>query len=94
MTPAQFRLTVRVNPNTSRRKAVWRGDFLKVNLTAPPEGGRANREPRTYLSDLFGIDAARVRIVRGKTAREKELVLENLDRDILVRHLRSLKAPD
>lgn len=90
MTPSRYRLTVRVNPNTSRRRAVWKDDFLKVNLTVPPEDGRANRELRTYLAEIVGVDVDRVRIVRGKTAREKEVLLEDLDRQTLVQRLRDL----
>ncbi len=85
-----FRLTVRVNPNTSRRRAVRRDDFLKVNLTVPPEDGRANRELRTYLADIFGIDVEQVRIVGGETAREKDLLLKGLDRKTLVKRLGDL----
>lgn len=88
----RFRLTVHVNPSTSRRAAAWKGDFLKVNLTAPPENGRANEELIEYVAKLFGVDPSGVSIVRGRTARQKELRVEGLDRAQLVRRLRSLES--
>ncbi|MFB6345578.1 MAG: DUF167 domain-containing protein [bacterium] len=88
--PERFKLTVKVNPGTSRRNSVWRQDHLKVNLTAPPEDGRANQELVDYVSDLFELDQSDVRIESGVTSRQKELIRRNLDRETLTRTLESL----
>jgi uncharacterized protein (TIGR00251 family) len=86
-----YRLSVRVNPNSSRRKARWKGEFLKVNLTAPPEKGRANKELLDFLEELFQLEAGDVQLVSGTTSRRKTLRLMNLERDQLVRTLKSLE---
>lgn len=87
-----FRLSVRVNPNTSRQKAVWKGDFLKVNLTSPPEDGKANEELVEFLGELFDIDSGLITLERGSTSSEKELLLEGIDRESLVRRISQLKG--
>lgn len=87
-----FRLTVRVNPNTSQQRAVWKGEFLKVNLTSPPEDGRANDELIEYLSELFDLDKSQVELDRGRTSPDKELLLNDVDRDDLVNQITELKG--
>lgn len=87
----QFRLTVKVNPGTSRQHAVWKHNFLKVNLKSPPENGRANEELIRYLSEIFRVDSSRITIDRGEASPEKELVLEDVDRESLVRRINELR---
>lgn len=86
-----YRLSVRVNPNSSRRTACWKGEFLKVNLMAPPEKGRANEELLDFLEDLFALEPGDVQLVSGTTSRRKTLRLKNLERNKLVRTLKSLE---
>ncbi|MDH3309132.1 MAG: DUF167 family protein [Gammaproteobacteria bacterium] len=64
------------------------GDRLKVRLTAPAVEGRANEHLMTYLARVFGIPRSHVVLVRGKTAKHKQVRLrsprklpENLDWD-------------
>jgi len=87
-----FRLTVRVNPNTSRQRAVWKGEFLKVNLTSPPEDGRANEELEAYLADLFDLKRSQVELDRGHAATDKELLLCNVDREHVLNQITELKG--
>lgn len=83
---------MKVNPNSSRRRAVWKGDFLKVNLTSPPEDGRANEELIGFLAETFQLSPGQVDIDHGATSREKELLIHDIDRTKLVRQIKQLKG--
>lgn len=49
------------------------GDALKVRVTAPPEGGRANDEVIRLLADALGVSRSAVEIVAGHTSRRKRV---------------------
>jgi len=62
-------LHLRVVPGSSRSEIVGPlGDRLKVRVTAPPEGGRANRAVVRLLRDWLGGDAE---IVAGHGSPDK-----------------------
>ena len=65
----------------SRRNAVDVSEdgTLRVYVTAPPEGGKANEAAVALLADRLGVAKDRVRIVRGQRARTKVLFIEGLD---------------
>lgn len=87
-----FKLTVRVNPNTSSRSAQWREDHLKVNLKSPPEEGRANEELIEFLSDLFNHDSQQVELINGHRNSQKTVMLHGLERETLVDTIKSLDS--
>ncbi len=87
-----YRMKVKVNPSTSQIKLRWRTDHLKVNLTAPPEDGKANEQLIRILADEFQISKSDVEIVAGETEEFKTVKMENLDREQLVRRLNDLKG--
>ena len=72
---------VRVRPGArEERLRGWHGDgALKVEVTAPPEGGRANEAVIRLLAGALGLPRDRLRIVRGHTARKKVILIEGLD---------------
>jgi uncharacterized protein len=49
------------------------GDRLKIRVSAPPEGGRANDAIRNVLASSFGVAMRDVTLVSGASSREKVL---------------------
>ena len=70
--PDRITLALRVQPRAPRDEvAGLHGDRLKLRISAPPVDGAANRHLCRYVADLFGVPAARVRLVRGENGRDK-----------------------
>ncbi|MAF81260.1 hypothetical protein CL628_04580 [bacterium] len=67
-----MRILVTVKPR-ARQASVTKVDdgHFKVSVTAVPEGGKANGAVVAALSDYFSVAKSNIRIVLGKTAREK-----------------------
>lgn len=42
------------------------GDHIKIRVTSPPEGGRANAEVEKLLSEMLGSPVKMVRGMRGR----------------------------
>jgi uncharacterized protein len=67
-------LRVQVQPRASRNEFAGRhGDAFKVRLTAPPVEGRANEALIAFLAETFGVAKNQVALLRGDTARLKQL---------------------
>jgi len=47
------------------------GDSLRVRLTAPPVGGKANEALREFLARRLGVPKSAVEILSGHTSRHK-----------------------
>ncbi len=63
---------VRVVPRASRNEIVGvHGDALKVRLTAPPVGGRANEALIAFLAKRLGVRKSQVEIGAGATSLRK-----------------------
>lgn len=68
------RFEVRVIPNASRDEIQgWAEGCLRVKLRAVPEGGRANRALLELLAGQLGCRARDLRLLSGKTGRQKVL---------------------
>jgi len=75
------RLRVRVRPGARRTGLTgWMSDgTLKLEVGAPPEEGRANREVVTLLAGVLGVRESAVRVMRGQGSRGKVIEVEGLD---------------
>ncbi len=72
-------LKVRVQPKASRNQVEgYRGDTLILQVTAPPEAGKANSAVVSLLADRLGIAKSKVRMIRGQGSREKVVLIESL----------------
>jgi uncharacterized protein (TIGR00251 family) len=68
----RLRLGIRLQPRASRNEIVGLyGESIKVRLTAPPVGNRANRLLIDFLSRILGISKAQITIVAGLKSHNK-----------------------
>ena len=73
-------LDVKVVPGASRDRVVGRyGDGVKVQVAAPPEGGRANQAVERVLAEALGVKAQQVRVVKGHTRPRKVVEVEGVE---------------
>ncbi len=72
-------LKIRVQPKASRNQVEgYRGDVLRLRVTAPPQAGEANAAVVSLLAQALGVPKSRVQIVRGHSSREKLVEVESL----------------
>ncbi|MBP9695007.1 MAG: DUF167 domain-containing protein [Candidatus Magasanikbacteria bacterium] len=68
------KITIKVLPRSAKNEIV-NGDtedgLIKVKLTASPVDGEANEALIKFLSDFWDIPKSKIRIVKGKTSRNK-----------------------
>ena len=87
------RLAVRLTPRGGRdRIDGWAVDeagrrVLKVRVAAPPVEGEANAALVRLIAKALGQPKSAVRIVSGDTARIKQLEIDGVDAEALVRLL-------
>jgi len=71
---AKLRLGVKVVPGARRDEIAGRlGDRLKIRVSAPPEGGKANAAVCRVVAAAFGIKPGAVTVVSGHGSPEKTL---------------------
>ncbi len=65
----------------ARREAIagLLGDRLKVRVTAPPEGGRANRALEALIARTLGVKPRDVEVVAGQASAEKTVRVRGCD---------------
>jgi hypothetical protein len=64
-------IAVRVTPRAGRDAAERDGAALRVRVTAPAEGGRANRAAAELVAQALGVPKSRLELIRGAKARDK-----------------------
>ena len=65
-------IEIRVHPRASRNSVeVSEEGRIKVSVTAPAEGGKANGDVIALLAKKLGVAKGHVEIVRGQRARDK-----------------------
>ena len=57
------------------------GDRLRIRVTAPPEGGKANEAIIGLLASTLGIKRSRITITTGLTSALKTIELEGIHVD-------------
>ena len=73
-------LNVKVVPGASQDRVAGRyGDGVKVQVSAPPEGGRANRAVEIVLAEAMGVKAQQVRVVKGHTQPRKVVEIDGVE---------------
>jgi len=70
----QTRIHVRVTPHTKKTRITKiDGNTLHLDVAAPPEDGKANKEIERYLTRITGKKAT---ITLGKTGKDKTVKLD------------------
>ncbi len=65
-------ITVKVVPGASRERiAGLLGDALKVQVSAPPEKGKANRAVTALLAEMLGVSVRDVEVIAGAISPRK-----------------------
>lgn len=73
-------LHVKVVPGSSRDRVAGRyGEGIKVQVAAPPEGGRANKAVVGVLAAALGVKPQQVRVVKGHTQPRKVVEVLGLE---------------
>ena len=60
----------------ARRNALTEGEPIKVEVTAPPEDGRANAAVGELLAQALGVAKSRLTLIKGATSRDKVFRLD------------------
>jgi uncharacterized protein (TIGR00251 family) len=82
------RLTIRVTPGASRNQITGQRDaVLLVKVAAPPVGGKANQALTDFLSRKLGVKRSAIKIVKGRTARNKIIDIEGMGREEAMKKL-------
>jgi hypothetical protein len=77
-----FLLFVKVTPNSSKNKIgkivldEKNQEYLKVNVAAVPEDGKANEEIIKFFAKILKIPRSKIEILRGEISRIKVLKIK------------------
>jgi uncharacterized protein len=88
---AGARLHVKVVPGASRDRFMGlHGDGVRVQVSAPPEGGRANLAAAAVVAGALGVPASRVTLASGPASPRKTFLIEGWSDADLARALATL----
>ena len=82
MAAPSTRLRLRVSPGARggpSRSIERHGDAWKVRVAAPPEDGRANDAVLELLADRLELSRASLKLVSGRSTRDKIVELTGID---------------
>lgn len=65
-----------MTPRASRNQLTFDEGQLRVQVTAVPEDGRANKAVVELLAEALGVAKSRLTLIRGATARDKVFRLD------------------
>ena len=66
-------LRVRVTPKASADRLTMEDGRVRIWVTAPPDKGKANKAVIALVAKALGVPKSAVELVRGETARDKQL---------------------
>jgi len=73
-------IRVKAVPGAKRDEIVGAlGDRLKVRVSQPPEGGRANEAIRALLAERLGVGVRSVSLVTGASSPAKTFAVRGID---------------
>ena len=88
-TPTGIILNIKVFPNAGKNEICdIQGDFLRIRIASAPLKGKANKECMKLLAAFFRIKKSQVIFQRGETSRLKQVLLEGLSREKVLKRLK------
>lgn len=96
--PDGYILRIRVTPNSSKCAVTgiftdsFDKDFLKINLTAVPEKGKANAELIKFLSKTLKTNKSSFSLLTGETDRYKQVLWQTEISDQYQQKLKELET--
>ena len=82
-------LNVKVVPAARKDRVVGAyGDAIKMQVSAPPEGGKANAAVLRLLADALGVKSSQVELIAGHGQPRKVVRVEGLDAPEIRKRLR------
>lgn len=86
-----IRIAVKVVPGARKSRVVGRlGDAVKVQVSAPPEKGKANEAVVQVLAEFLGVRGGQVTVIAGQTTPRKTVQIEGIDPATLEARLSAL----
>ena len=77
-------LHIKVVPGASRDRIAGRlGDAVKVQVSAAPEGGKANKAVEALLAESLGLKSNQVTVVKGHTQPRKVVQIVGISQEEL-----------
>lgn len=69
-------IEISVRPRAGKCRIVEIGpDRVRIEVTAAPEGGKATEQALRTLADALGVMASGLKLLTGKTARHKTILV-------------------
>ena len=82
MTAPTITLKIHLQPRASYNEiAGLLGEALKVRVTAPPVGGKANQALRRFIAKQLSLPRSNVQIIHGHNSREKLLLISGISHE-------------
>lgn len=79
--PDGIAFKVRVQPRSSKNTVAGiMGDYLKINLTAPPVDGAANAACTAFIASFLAVPKSSVVITNGPNSRLKVIKVTGMDK--------------
>ncbi len=86
-------ILVKVVPGSSKDAVVGQlADHLKIKVSAPPEGGKANKSVISVLAKWLGISAKQISIKSGHQSQRKVVEIQAIDRQFYEQKLSRLSS--
>jgi uncharacterized protein len=75
-----WRIKILVQPRARNNEIAGRhGDRIRIRIQAPPVDGKANRFLCSFLAEILGIRKNQLSVEKGHTAREKSVLVSDVD---------------
>ncbi len=73
-------IKVKIVPGSSKNKIIGvYNDSLKINITAPPVEGKANKKCIAYLAKYFDVVKSKIEIISGQTSKNKFIKIYDIN---------------